>query len=91
MRFYAELKLRKKTKDIKDFEIKPKFELQPAFKSNEKKIRAITIIPDFQILHNDGTKEIVDTKGIITKDWAIKWKMLKFIFKNDNNVIFSVL
>ncbi len=91
---YQVLMLLKRTGKIQDFELKPKFELQPKFKFGKETIRAITIVPDFLVSHLDGTKEVIDTKGIgkpyldkngklktfstCTTDWKIKWKILKY-------------
>ena len=29
---------------------------------------------DFKIFHNDGTIEFLETKGVATPDWKLKWK-----------------
>ena len=32
---------------------------------------------DFAVDHKDGTKELVETKGIATPVWVLKWKILE--------------
>lgn len=65
---------------VKDFELQKKFELQPGFKKNGKSIRPIEYITDFVVTYADGRKEIVDTKGMITPDFAIKKKLFEYKF-----------
>ena len=73
--YYCELKLRKRAGDIKDFELQPKFVLQKGFRKNGKAIRPITYMADFKVYHTDGTVEIIDVKGFITKEFRIKQKL----------------
>ena len=83
-RYYEELKERKKKGEIKDFEIKPKIELQPSFADYYgKRIRAINIEPDFLIYH-DNYLEYVDTKGYWTDISKLKWKMVQYKFRGKN-------
>jgi hypothetical protein len=91
--YYQELKLRKRAGDIQGFEMKPTIELQPGFTCNGKKIRAIKIVPDFVVYH-DGLTEYVDVKGgngTKTKDWLIKWKMLKYKFHHHPEYRFKIV
>jgi len=74
--YYCELKLRKKGNDIIDFELQPEFILQEGFRRDGKAIRAIKYRADFRIIHKDFSVEIVDVKGVITKEYAIKKKLL---------------
>lgn len=88
--YYCELKLRKKAKDIIDFELQPEFILQPAFIINNEKIRAIKYKADFLIYH-DGYNEVVDVKGFETKEFRLKWKMLQYLHKDVQNITFSII
>jgi hypothetical protein len=81
--FCDELELRKRAKDILNYDVAPTFELQPAFTNSEgKKIRAITYTPDFIVYHG-GYNEIVDVKSVATKTqaWVIKWKILQHLLR----------
>ncbi|MDL4842814.1 DUF1064 domain-containing protein [Aquibacillus rhizosphaerae] len=77
-RYYQELIYRKKAGDIKDFSLQPRFELQPKYKKANKSIRKIEYISDFEIEYADGSIEIVDVKGAITKEFALKRKLFDY-------------
>src|SRR5690554_2149342 len=79
--YYCNLKILKQAGKIKDYRLQPKYELQPAFKKNGKKYRAITYIADFVITNNDGTTEVVDVKSsktFKTQVYRIKKKMFEY-------------
>ncbi|AGK97382.1 DUF1064 domain-containing protein [Clostridium pasteurianum] len=65
-RYYQDLKKRKVAGEIINFELQPKYELQPSFKKNGKKYQPIYYVADFLIYHNDGSLEVVDVKGMAT-------------------------
>lgn len=75
--FYCELLLRLKAREnIATFELQPEFVLQKSFKdSTGKDQRAIKYVADFLIIYDDGTKEVVDVKGVKTKEYQIKKKL----------------
>jgi hypothetical protein len=76
---YLELKLLKRAGKIKEFELQPKFELQPAFKDrNDKLIRAIIYKADFRVTYPNGRVEVIDTKGKATKEYLIKKKLFLY-------------
>ncbi len=79
--YYCQLKLLKQAGEIKDYRLQPIYELQPAFKKNGKKYRAITYIADFVITNNDGTTDVVDVKSsktFKTQVYRIKKKMFEY-------------
>lgn len=76
-KYYEQLKWLKQGKQIKDFKLQPKFLLQEAFKKNGKTFRKIEYKADFMVYKLDGTVEIVDVKGAITKEFAIKRKLFE--------------
>ena len=65
--YYCELKLRLQGGDIKGFCLQPIFILAPGLKYKA----------DFIVFHNDGTAEIIDTKGFKTKEYIAKKKVFK--------------
>lgn len=71
-----ELELRKKAKDIKDFETHIKIPLEV----NGYHITNYFI--DFIIYHNDETKEYVETKGYQTEVWKMKWKIFCALYED---------
>jgi len=80
--FYSLLKLH----NI-NFTMKEVFVLQEKFRYNGELIREIKIIPDFIIKKNGQMVAIVDTKGMITPDSKLKFKMLKkYLYDNGFNI-----
>lgn len=79
-KYYLHLKELCEMGIVKGFELQTKFELQPGFKKNGKTIRPIEYVTDFVVTYADGRKEIVDTKGMITPDFAIKKKLFEYKF-----------
>lgn len=75
--FYLHLKLLKRAGEIKDFKLQPRYRLLDGFTKNGKRHRPIDYVADFEILHNDGTIETVDVKGMETKDFKIKRKLFE--------------
>lgn len=65
--FYCELKLRLQSGDIKGFCLQPIFILAPGLKYKA----------DFIVFHNNGTTEIIDTKGFKTKEYITKKKVFE--------------
>lgn len=39
---------------------------------------------DFMIIHNDGTIEYVEVKGMETPEWKLKWKLFNAIFAKEH-------
>ena len=75
--YYHQLKWLKANKQIKGFELQPKFILQEKFKKNGKHYRAITYKADFKVIGLDGKAEIIDIKGFVTPMFSIKQKMFE--------------
>lgn len=74
--YYCELKLRLKARDILGFTLQPEFILQEPFTDNAGKAhRAVIYRADFIILHKSGLEEVVDVKGMKTKEYLIKKKL----------------
>lgn len=74
-RFYNQLKLRDKAKDIMFFRLQPRYRLLDGFEKNGENHRPIDYIADFEIHHHDGSIEVVDVKGHVTAVAKIKFKM----------------
>lgn len=75
-RFYHQLKLRQRAKDIAGFEMQRKFILLDPFVDNTgKKQPGISYTADFVIHHLDGSEEVIDVKGgnaTKTKDYLLR-------------------
>jgi hypothetical protein len=78
-KYYTHLKELKKEGQIKDFETQPEYELQPKFTNKKgKSILPIKYKADFLLIHNDGTQETIDVKGMETADFKIKKKLFEY-------------
>lgn len=79
--YYCQLKILKRANKIKDFKLQPKYLLQESYKIDNKTIRAIHYIADFEIEHNDNNIEIVDVKGHKTEVYKLKKKLFEYKYK----------
>lgn len=61
-----------------DVQLQPSFLLQEKFRKNGKLYREITYKADFEVTYVDGHVEIIDVKGMMTKDFAIKQKLFEY-------------
>lgn len=77
-RYYQELKLRLKAGEIKGFGCQPKFELLPKFEKHGKKYHAMTYTADFEVHHLDGSIEIIEVKGMRTRDYMQRMKLFNY-------------
>lgn len=74
--YYCELELRFRAGDILGYELQPEFILQEAFTdSMGTKHRAIKYRADFRIMHTVHVQEVVDVKGVKTKEYQLKKKL----------------
>ena len=81
---FEELKMLKKAGLIRELELQPTFELQPAYKNNKgEHIRAITYKADFIYFDVHLDRFIVeDVKGYKTDVYKIKKKLLEYQYPN---------
>lgn len=77
-KYAAELDWRKRAGDVKDWN------RQVTFNLTVNKILICKYIIDFVILHNDNSKEYIETKGFETRDWKIKRKLFKALYPELN-------
>lgn len=71
-----ELLLRKRAKDIKDYDSQFKVEMW-AYDKEGNPVLKKTHKVDFRIHHNDGSYELVEAKGVETQDWRDRKKWLE--------------
>lgn len=81
--YYQYLERKKAHGEILNFELQPKYELQPKFRTSDgKAMQAITYTPDYLIYHLDGSLEAVDVKslGTATQQGELRKKMFLYQF-----------
>jgi hypothetical protein len=77
-RRYTELKLLQRGGIISDLRLQVPYELVPAQRGGLRKELPVTYIADFVYVEK-GKTVIEDTKGVRTKDYVIKRKMMKML------------
>jgi len=80
--FYLRLKPLIKAGKIKELKIHPRYLLQEGFTKNGKHYQPIYYIADFEVLYDDGTVVIYDTKGMRTEVYKIKKKLFEYRYKD---------
>ena len=78
--YYEFIKHKKAAGKIKDFRLQPRYTLQETFKLDGKTYRSITYVADFEVLHNDGSTQVIDVKGMMTDVFKIKAKMFTKLY-----------
>jgi hypothetical protein len=86
-KYYEQLKWLQANKQILFFRIQPRYLLQEAFRKGGQHHRKIEYIADFEVHHLDGTIEVVDVKGMITTDFAIKRKLFEFKYPHKLSLV----
>lgn len=79
-RFYLALLDLKRMGTISKIELQPSFTLQPDFVRAGHKIKKIVYKADFKVTEPNGHEYYIDTKGMKTKEYLIKKKMLLYRF-----------
>lgn len=80
--YYLVLKQMLAAGEIKDMQLQPVYVLQEKCVRNGKKLQAITYKADFEVLHLNGTLEVIDIKGEETEAFKIKAKMFQYKYPN---------
>ena len=75
----ASLEIRKRAKDIKDYETQYRIEAW-AHRPNGDRAFLVRHKVDFRIHHNDGSFELVEAKGVETTDYKWRRKFLEEIW-----------
>ena len=82
--YYEKLKMDKAKGLIMNFELQPKYIIQPKFIDTfGKKIQAITLKADFLIYEIDHTLTVIDIKGMATPEAKIKRKMFDYVYPGE--------
>ncbi|WP_289141504.1 DUF1064 domain-containing protein [uncultured Brevibacillus sp.] len=80
--YYLVLKEKLGRGEIQDMRLQPVYVLQDKCTRNGKNLQAITYKADFEVLHLDGSLEIIDIKGEETEAFKIKAKMFQYRYPN---------
>ena len=85
---YLDLLSRKQHGEIIRIGLQPSYTLLAGFRDNQgKKQRPITYTADFFVAYADGRNEVIEVKGMRTRDYLLRKKL--FLYKmRDENIIF---
>lgn len=86
-KYYIELLMLQRCGVVKTIDLQPVYLLQEAFTKNGKKFQKIEYIADFESEYTDGHVEIVDTKGVKTKEFRIKQKLFEYKYPDKTLII----
>lgn len=68
---------------IKNLELQPEYELQPAFRKNGKSYRKISYKADFKYYDIENEKWVIeDVKGMETPEFKLKHKLFEYKFED---------
>lgn len=81
-KYYILLTEKIERNEILNFELQPKYILQPAFEKNGKNYKPITYKADFLVTHWDGSKEVIDIKGFEPREFSRIKKMFEYVYRN---------
>jgi hypothetical protein len=80
--YYQQLKWLKQSRQIKEFKLQPRYLLLEGFKKNGKTFRKTEYVADFEVHNLDDSVQVIDIKGAITKEFAIKRKLFERKYLN---------
>ncbi|MGG1662987.1 DUF1064 domain-containing protein [Brevibacillus sp. NRS-1366] len=80
--YYLVLKGKLAAGEIQEMRLQPVYVLQDKCSRNGKNLQAITYKADFEVLHLDGSLEVIDIKREETEAFKIKVKMFQYRYPN---------
>ena len=85
---YLELLAKKQAGEIVRIGFQPSYTLLAGFKDNQgNKQRAITYTADFFVTYADGRSEVIEVKGVRTRDYLLRKKLFLHMMR-DTDIIF---
>lgn len=85
---YLDLLSRKQAGKVLRIGLQPQYTLLEGFRDNTgKKQRPITYTADFFVAYADGRNEVIEVKGVRTRDYLLRKKMFLHMMR-DTDIIF---
>ena len=73
---------------IKHIECQPTYTLLEGFRDNQgKQQKPISYTPDFLVEYDDGRREVIEVKGVRTRDYLLRKKLFLHMMR-DTDVVF---
>lgn len=88
---YLELLAQKQAGEIVRIGFQPSYTLLAGFKDNQgNKQRAITYTADFFVSYADGRSEVIEVKGVRTRDYLLRKKLFLYMMRKTDIVFREV-
>ena len=86
--WYMMLREKLRLGEIKHLECQPTYTLLEGFRDNQgKPQKPITYAPDFLVEYDDGRREVIEVKGMRTRDYLLRKKLFLHMMR-DTDIIF---
>ncbi|WP_311194390.1 DUF1064 domain-containing protein [Selenomonas noxia] len=86
--WYMMLREKLRLGEIKHLECQPTYTLLEGFRDNQgKPQKPISYTPDFLVEYDDGRREVIEVKGVRTRDYLLRKKMFLHMMR-DTDIIF---
>jgi len=72
--YYRHLCVLRDLGEVRSFVLQPRFVLQAAFTKHGRAFRSVTYVADFGVVYKDGSKKVIDVKGMPTPVFKLKQK-----------------
>ena len=86
--WYMMLREKLRLGEIKHLECQPTYTLLEGFRDNQgKPQKPITYTPDFLVEYDDGRREVIEVKGVRTRDYVLRKKLFLHMMR-ETDIIF---
>ena len=86
--WYMMLREKLRLGEIKHLECQPTYTLLEGVRDNQgKPQKPITYTPDFLVEYDDGRREVIEVKGVKTRDYVLRKKLFLHMMR-DTDIIF---
>ena len=88
---YLDLLSRKQAGEVLRIGLQPQYTLLEGFRDNTgKKQRPITYTADFFVAYADGRNEVIEVKGVRTRDYLLRKKLFLYKMRKENIIFREV-
>ena len=89
--WYMMLREKQQLGKIKHIECQPTYTLLEGFRDNQgKPQKPISYTPDFLVEYDDGRREVIEVKGVKTRDYLLRKKLFLYMMRKTDIVFREV-
>ena len=86
--YYLILREKQRLGEIKSIDLQPTYTLLDGFRDNTgKEQKPITYTADFLVEYDDGRREVIEVKGVRTRDYLLRKKLFLHMMR-DTDIVF---